>query len=70
MKKERCLERFIVGGLHMDDFQWASREYEEVGYALVGYVLDVDGYHWKAVYVKTEQLETVLEGGIFEAKYS
>ena len=70
MKKEKRVERLIVGGLHIDDFQWALREYEEAGYALVGYVLDVDGYHWKAVYVKAELLEEALEAGIFGAKYS
>ena len=44
----------------MDDFAWASKEYEETGYVLVGFVLDVDGYHWKAVYVKAGWLDEKL----------
>jgi hypothetical protein len=47
----------------MDDFAWASKEYEEAGYVLVGFVLDADGYHWKAVYVEVEQLEEKLRSG-------
>ena len=57
------LDTFTLGGLHMDDFAWASKEYEETGYVLIGFVLDVDGYHWKAVYVKAEQLEEKLKSG-------
>jgi hypothetical protein len=58
---------FTVGGLHMDDFALASRQYEETGYVLIGFVMDVDGYHWKAVYVKAEELEKALEVNIFGA---
>jgi len=54
LTKEKRLnaDRLVVGGLHKDDFEWASRQYEELGYVLVAFVLDRDGYHWKAVYVK------------------
>lgn len=47
-------DKLIVGGLHMDDFEWASRQYDELGYVLVAFLLDCDGYHWKAVYVKAD----------------
>lgn len=47
----------VVGGLHEDDFEWAARRYEEVGYALVAFTLDSDGYHWKAIYVKDSEGE-------------
>jgi len=57
MSKNRVAETFTVGGLHRDDFEWASEEYEEAGYVLVYFALDVDGYHWKAVYLKAETLE-------------
>lgn len=40
----------VIGGLHRDDFEWASREYETDGYVLVAFELDCDGYHWRAVY--------------------
>jgi hypothetical protein len=60
-------ETFTVGGLHIDDFVCASRQHEEIGYVLVGFVMDVDCYHWKAVYVKAEQLEKGLEVNIFGA---
>jgi len=50
-------DRLIVGGLHKDDFEWAEQHYEKLGYGLVAFVLDCDGYHWKAVYVKADQLE-------------
>jgi hypothetical protein len=48
---------FVIGGLHMDDFERASGQYEEISYVLVAYVLDCDGYHWKAIYVKADQIE-------------
>ena len=56
MKKTK-LDKLIVGGLHRDDLEWAATQYEEMGYVLVAFVLDRDGYHWKAVYVKADQLE-------------
>jgi hypothetical protein len=56
-KRRLYAPRFFVGGLHRDDFEWASKEYEELGYVLVAFELDVDGYHWKAVYVKAGLLE-------------
>ncbi|MGQ9507088.1 MAG: hypothetical protein ACUVTB_04415 [Candidatus Bathycorpusculaceae bacterium] len=56
-EKRVNVDRLVVGGLHMGDFEWASRQYEELGYVLVAFVLDVDGYHWKAVYVKADCLE-------------
>jgi len=42
----------VIGGLHRDDFDWASRQYVEMGYVLVAFALDCDGYHWKAIYAK------------------
>jgi hypothetical protein len=33
--------------------------YEKLGYILVGFLLDVDGYHWKAVYAKAKCFESV-----------
>lgn len=64
MTKERQVntERLVVGGLHKDDFEWAAQQYEELGYVLVAFVLDRDGYHWKALYVKVDQLEKAMEG--------
>ena len=56
-------DTFVIGGLHLDDFAWASKRHEEIGYVLVGFVMDVDCYHWKAVYVKAEQLEKALSRG-------
>ncbi|MGQ9507683.1 MAG: hypothetical protein ACUVTB_07530 [Candidatus Bathycorpusculaceae bacterium] len=64
------VDKFIVGGLHLDDFERASRQHEENGYVLVAFLLDCDGYHWKAIYVKAGQLEKALEADIFGAKYS
>ncbi|MGQ9624560.1 MAG: hypothetical protein ACUVT9_04230 [Candidatus Bathycorpusculaceae bacterium] len=48
----------------MDDFEWATREYEAVGYVLIAFMLDIDCYHWKAIYVKTEQLKETIQKGI------
>jgi hypothetical protein len=61
MRKTKPLEtdRFVIGGLHRDDFGRASEQYEELGYVLVGFLLDVDGYHWKAVYAKAKCPESV-----------
>jgi hypothetical protein len=56
------LDKLVVGGLHTDDFEWASRQYEDIGYVLVAFVMDCDGYHWKAVYVKADQLEKRVGG--------
>ena len=57
MRKNRAAGTIFVGGLHKDDFEWASREYEGSDYVLVAFELDCDGYHWKATYVKTSMLE-------------
>ena len=50
--------KLVVGGLHKDDFEWASKQYKEYGYDLIAFVLDHDGYHWKAVYTKSTAPET------------
>jgi hypothetical protein len=47
--------------LHRDDFTWASKQCEEAGLVFCGFMLDVDGYHWKAIYVKADQLEKPVE---------
>jgi len=60
--KKAKLEKLVVGGLHIDDFKWTIHQYENIGYILVAFVLDRDGYHWKAVYVKADQFEKVLGG--------
>jgi hypothetical protein len=39
-------------------------QYEAAGYVLVCFELDVDGYHWNAVYVKAEMLEKNYRGGV------
>lgn len=56
-EKRVNMDWLVVGGLHKDDFGWAAYQYEELGYVLVAFLLDCEGYHWKAIYVKTEQLE-------------
>jgi hypothetical protein len=56
-KKRPDAARFVIGGLHRDDFEWASTQYEDADYVLVCFELDVDGYHWRAVYVKVDLLE-------------
>jgi hypothetical protein len=53
----------VVGGLHMDDFEWASGLYEDAGYVLVCFEMDFDGYHWRAVYVKANLIEKNYRGG-------
>jgi len=58
------IDVLIVGGLHMDDFEWASREYEVIGYVLIAFMMDCDAYHWKAIYVKADQLTEALRKGI------
>ena len=45
----------------MDDFEWASNQYEKIGYVLVAYVLDFDGYRWKAIYAKADLIKN--DGG-------
>jgi len=57
MKQKVATDKVVVGGLHKDDFEWACGQYENAGYVLVCFELDVDGYHWKAVYVKADMLE-------------
>jgi hypothetical protein len=47
----------VVGGLHEDDLEWAAQQYEEIGYILIAFILDCDGYHWKAIYVKHSEGE-------------
>ena len=62
-KKERLnIDRLIVGGLHRDDFERAAQQYQEVGYVLVAFILDRDGYHWKAIYIKNSKGEVVGQG--------
>lgn len=56
-RKRLNTDTLFMGGLHRGDFEWACRQYEDAGYVLVGFELDVDGYHWKAVYVRAEVLE-------------
>ncbi len=64
MKRQERVEvdRFVIGGLHTDDFEPVRRQYEEDGYVLVAFVLECDGYHWRAVYVKADMLDSVLGG--------
>lgn len=57
MRKSGAVETFAVGGLHRDDFEWACRQHEDANYVLVRFELDIDGYHWKAVYKRAEALE-------------
>jgi len=61
-EQQRNMDQLVVGGLHRDDFEWAAQQYEETGYVLVAFLLDCDSYHWKAVYVKVENLEKNLGG--------
>jgi len=56
-KKTLSTDRLVIGGLHRDDFEWAVQQYEEIGYVLAAFILDIDGYHWKAVYVRANNLE-------------
>jgi hypothetical protein len=70
VRRNRAAETFVIGGLHRSDFEWASKEYEEIGYVMAVFKLDSDGYHWIAVYVKSACLKEKLGGGIFGSKYS
>lgn len=56
-KRDSSLDTISIGGLHKDDFEWVSKQHEAFDYIFVGFVLDVDGYHWKAVYAKADILE-------------
>jgi hypothetical protein len=56
------MDRLIVGGLHRDDFEWACGQHEDVGYALIRFELDADGYHWRAVYEKASMIEKTTGG--------
>jgi len=51
------LTSLVVGGLHKDNLEWASRQYEDAGHGLVRFESDADRYHWKAVYRKVNMLE-------------
>jgi len=55
--RNRETATFIVGGLHKDGFEWACREFESIGYVLVAFEVDCDGYHWKATYAKADALD-------------
>jgi hypothetical protein len=63
MKKTKSSEtdRIVIGGLHRNDFMWVSNQCEEADLVFCGFMLDVDGYHWKAIYVKADQLEKTVE---------
>ena len=64
-EQQMNVDKLVVGGLHRDDFGWAARQYEETGYVLAAFLLDRDGYHWKAVYAKVENLKKPRgEGGL------
>ena len=54
MKRTFTTERIVIGGLHQDDFEWACKHYENAGYVLVCFEMDVDNYHWNAVYVRAD----------------
>jgi hypothetical protein len=40
---------------------WASKQCEKAGLVFCGFMLDADGYHWKAIHVKADQLEKPVE---------
>ncbi len=63
MKRGVTFDRLVVGGLHKNDFEWACVQYQDAGYVLICFGLDFDGYHWKAVYVKTGIAEKILGRG-------
>jgi hypothetical protein len=52
VKRKKESDTIVVGGLHKDDFEWASKQYEALDYVFTGFVLDFDYYHWKAIYEK------------------
>jgi hypothetical protein len=62
MRKNRAAGTIFVGGLHKDDFEWASTEYEGLGYVLVAFELDCGGYHWKATYARIDPHEAPSRG--------
>lgn len=43
----------VQGGLHLDDFE-RVRQNEPPGYVFVAFVMDLDNYHWTAVYARDE----------------
>ena len=57
MKQKVVTDKIVVGGLHRDDFEWACGQYESAGYVLASFELDIDGYHWRAVYAQADTLE-------------
>jgi hypothetical protein len=61
LKKKKRLNTLVIGGLHRDDFELALMQHEEIGYVLVAFLLDYDGYHWKAVYHKIGDLNRLKE---------
>lgn len=50
------IKTMVHGGLHLEDFEWAVRHYESIGYVLVAFVLDFDRYHWRAVFLDATQV--------------
>jgi hypothetical protein len=62
MNRRVLFDRLVVGGLHKDDFEWAYEQHQDAGYVLICFGLDLDGYHWKAVYVKASAFEKLLGG--------
>jgi hypothetical protein len=49
--------RFVIGGLHRGDFMWASKQREEACLVFYGFMLDVDGYHGRAIYGYADQIK-------------
>jgi len=43
--------------LHLGNFGWKTQQCRETDYTLVASILEVNGYHWKAVYVKAGHFE-------------
>jgi hypothetical protein len=54
VRKEEHQDTIVIGGLHKDDYEWASKQYEALDYVFIGFVLDVEGYHWKAIYSRAD----------------
>jgi hypothetical protein len=46
MKKTKSsgTDRIAIGGLHRNDFMWASKQREKAGLVFCGFMLDVDGF--------------------------